>query len=84
LYLVLTDVNGALLPNSGTNAKASIPTPNGTPLEIVAQQAKEVDLGAAQRLSFTYPIEEKLKPGTYVATVYADFGILGSSSFRLN
>lgn len=84
LYLVLTDVNGALLSSSTTNAKASIPTPNGTPLEIVAQQAKEVDLGAAQRLSFTYPIEEKLKPGTYIATVYADFGILGSSSFRLN
>lgn len=84
LYLVLTDVNGALLPSNGTNAKASIPTPNGTPLEIVAQQAKEVDLGASQRLSFTYPIEEKLKAGTYVATVYADFGILGSSSFRLN
>ncbi len=84
LYLVLTDVNGALLPTSGTNIKANIPTPNGTPLEIVAQQAKEVDLGASQRLSFTYPVEEKLKAGTYVATVYADFGILGSSSFRLN
>lgn len=84
LYLVLTDVNGALLPSSGTNAKANIPTPNGTPLEIIAQQAKEVDLGASQRLSFTYPVEEKLKAGTYVATVYADFGILGSSSFRLN
>lgn len=84
LYLVLTDVNGGLLPSGGTNAKASIPMPNGSPLEILAQQAKEVDLGAAQRLSFNYPIEEKLKAGTYIATVYADFGILGSSSFRLN
>jgi uncharacterized protein YdcH (DUF465 family) len=84
LYLVVTDVNGALLPSSGTNAKASIPTPGGTPLEIVAQQAKEVDLSASQRLSFNYPVEEKLKAGTYIATVYADFGILGSSSFRLN
>ncbi len=84
LYLVLTDVNGALLPSEGTTTKANIPTPSGTPLEIVAQQTKQVNLARAQRLSFTYPVSEKLKAGTYVASVYADFGILGSSSFRLN
>lgn len=84
LYLVLTDVNGALIPSGGTNTKASIPTPSGTTLEIVAQQTKQVNLAAAQRLSFNYGVDSKLKAGTYVATVYADFGILGSSSFRLN
>ncbi len=84
LYLALTDVNGALLATGGTNTKASIPTPSGTNLEVVAQQTKQVNLAASQRLSFSYNVEEKLKAGTYVATVYADFGILGSSSFRLN
>lgn len=83
LYLVLTDVNGALVPTSGTPLNVSIPTPNNTPLQIQAQQAKEVNLTRAQRLTFTYPVEEKLGSGTYIATVYADFGILGSSSFRL-
>ncbi|MBK7873246.1 MAG: hypothetical protein IPJ74_22540 [Saprospiraceae bacterium] len=83
LYLVLTDVNGALLPTEGTLINANIPTPSGSALQIQAQQTKEVNLARAQRLSFNYPVEEKLKSGTYVATVYADFGILGSSSFRL-
>ncbi|MDX1939707.1 MAG: hypothetical protein SFU99_04100 [Saprospiraceae bacterium] len=83
LYLVLTDVNGALLTTEGTLINANIPTPSGSALQIQAQQTKEVNLARAQRLSFNYPVEEKLKSGTYVATVYADFGILGSSSFRL-
>lgn len=83
LYLVLTDVNGALLPIEGTMTGANIPTPSGSALQIQAQQTKDVNLSRAQRLSFNYPVEEKLKSGTYVATVYADFGILGSSSFRL-
>ncbi|HMO41154.1 MAG TPA: hypothetical protein PKC76_14920 [Saprospiraceae bacterium] len=83
LYLVLTDVNGGLLPTGGTLVSANIPTPSGSPLQIQAQQTKEVNLSRAQRLSFVYPVEDRLKSGTYVATVYADFGILGSSSFRL-
>lgn len=83
LYLVLTDVNGALLPIEGTMTSANIPTPSGNALQIQAQQTKDVNLSRAQRLSFNYPVEDRLKAGTYVATVYADFGILGSSSFRL-
>lgn len=83
LYLVLTDVNGALVSTSSTPISIGIPTPNGSDLQIQAQQAKEVNLTRSQRLTFSYPIEEKLKSGTYIATVYADFGILGSSSFRL-
>ncbi len=83
LYLVLTDVNGAMLPTSGTLVNANIPTPSGSALQIQAQQTKQVNLARSQRLSFNYPVAEKLKSGTYVATVYADFGILGSSSFRL-
>lgn len=83
LYLVLTDVNGALVATEGTPISVNIPTPNGAPLQIQAQQAKEVNLNRAQRLNFSYPVEERLQSGTYVATVYADFGILGSSSFRL-
>lgn len=83
LYLVLTDVNGALLPIEGTMTSANIPTPSGNALQIQAQQTKDVNLSRVQRLSFNYPVEDRLKAGTYVATVYADFGILGSSSFRL-
>lgn len=84
LYLVLTDINGLPLATSNAMTKANIPTPNGSTMEITAQQTKEVNLSKSQRLTFNYPVEEKLKAGTYVATVYADFGILGSASFRLN
>jgi predicted nucleic acid-binding Zn-ribbon protein len=81
IYMVITDMQG--VPIKVTNpVKATIHAPAGDQ-EIIAQQAKQVNVGATQRLSFTYPVEEKMKAGQYMVAIYSEKGFLGSSSFRL-
>ena len=81
LYLVITDDKGN--PISVKNpTKATIYAPTG-PVEIIAQQVKQVVLESTQRLSFVHKLEDKLSSGNYVAAIYCDKGLLGASSFRL-
>lgn len=81
LYLVVTDDKGKPIP--ATNPiQTTVYAPTG-PVEIQAQQAKQVVLETTQRMSFSYQLEERLKAGSYVAAIYCDKGLLGASSFRL-
>lgn len=81
LYLVIRDEKGNPVV-SQSPTKTTVFAPSG-PVEIVAQQVKEVALEDTQRLSFNYKFDERLKSGNYVAAIYCDKGLLGASSFRL-
>lgn len=82
LYMVITDDKGVPIASQNP-VTATITAPTG-PIQISAQQVKTVSLEATQRLTFSYPIEEKLKSGHYVVAIYCDKGLLGASSFKLN
>ncbi|MCC6281544.1 MAG: hypothetical protein IT262_13145 [Saprospiraceae bacterium] len=82
LYLAITDDKGTPV-ISQSPVKTTVFAPSG-PVEIVAQQVKEVVLENTQRQSFNYKFDERLKAGNYVAAIYCDKGLLGVSSFRLN
>lgn len=82
LYLVITDDKGTPI-ICQSPVKTTVFAPSG-PVEIVAQQVKEVVLENTQRQSFNYKFDERLKSGSYVAAIYCDKGLLGVSSFRLS
>lgn len=81
LYLVITDDRGTPIVCQ-MPTKSTVFAPSG-PVEIVAQQVKEVVLENTQRLSFNYKFDERLKSGNYVVAIYCDKGLLGASSFRM-
>jgi peptidoglycan hydrolase CwlO-like protein len=82
LYMVITDDRGTPIPTANPT-KATVYAPTG-PVEIQAQQVKEVALGPTQRMQFHHKFDEKMKAGNYVVAVYCDKGLLGASSFKLN
>jgi regulator of replication initiation timing len=82
IYLVITDENGKPITTSNPTKKV-INAPAG-PVEIIAIQTKQADIGNTQRLSFNHKLEEKLKAGNYVVAIYCDKGLLGASTFRLS
>jgi peptidoglycan hydrolase CwlO-like protein len=82
LYMVITDDRANPIPSTNPT-KATVYAPTG-PVEIQAQQVKEVVLGPTQRLQFHHKFDDKLKAGNYVVAVYCDKGLLGASSFKLN
>lgn len=82
LYLVITDDKG--VPVAAKNpTKTTVYAPTG-PVEIMAQQVKQVVLESTQRMSFAHQLEDKLKAGNYVVAIYCDKGLLGASSFRVS
>ncbi len=81
LYLVVTDDKGKPIP-AANPIQATVYAPTG-PVEIQAQQAKQVVLETTQRMSFSYQLEDRLRAGSYVVAIYCDKGLLGASSFRL-
>lgn len=81
LYLVITDDKGNPIA-SANPVKTTVQPPSG-PVEIIAQQVKDVVLGNTQRLSFSQKFDDKLKTGNYVVAIYCDKGLLGASTFKL-
>jgi myosin heavy subunit len=81
LYLVITDDKGTPIVCQ-VPTKSTVYAPSG-PVNITAQQVKDVVLENTQRLSFNYKFDERLKSGNYVVAIYCDKGLLGASSFRL-
>lgn len=81
LYLSVTDDKGNPV-TSKNPTKATVYAPTG-PVEIMAQQVKQVVLESTQRMSFVHQLEDRLKSGNYVVAIYCDKGLLGASSFRL-
>lgn len=82
LYMVITDDKGNPIASKNPT-KATVYAPTG-PVEIMAQQVKQVALEGTQRMSFVHQLEDKLKSGNYVVAIYCDKGLLGASSFRLS
>ncbi|MEL6926433.1 MAG: hypothetical protein AAFO94_20485 [Bacteroidota bacterium] len=56
---------------------------NGQTMQLQAAEAKEVNIEANQRLSFSHDLSEKLGSGYYRVVAYTDIGLLGATSFRL-
>lgn len=82
LYMAMTDGKG--VPIASKNfVQTTIQAPAG-PVNISAQETKEVNLTAMQRISFTHKFDERLKQGNYVVAIYCDKGLLGSATFRLS
>lgn len=81
VYLVITDDKAVPIKvKNPIQAKVSV---NGQNMQLQAAEAKEINIEANQRLSFSHEISERLKPGYYRMVIYTDIGLLGASSFRL-
>lgn len=81
LYLVITNENG--VPITSDNPLQTQSVVGGQRMDLIAQEAKEVNVGDSQRLSFSHDLSEKLDRGFYRASVFTDIGLLGAASFRL-
>jgi len=81
IYLTITDESGTPI-QTESPVMADIVV-NGQEMSLVAVEAKEVNIGTSQRLSFTHEVNEKMEAGLYQASVYTDIGLLGASSFQL-
>lgn len=81
IYLVITNENGVPIPSETPLQTESIV--GGQRMDLIAQEAKEVNVGDNQRLSFTHELSDKLDRGFYRASVFTDVGLLGAASFRL-
>ncbi len=82
LYMVITDEQGTPI-TSDNPVRATVYAPTG-PVDISAQEVKQVILQSTQRLSFTHELEDKLKSGNYIVAIYSEKGLLGATSFRLS
>ncbi|MFN0037225.1 MAG: hypothetical protein ACKVUS_19375 [Saprospiraceae bacterium] len=81
LYMAITDDKGNPVP-SKKSVPATINAPAG-PVEITAQEVKDVNITDMQRPNFVHKFDERLKAGAYVVGIYCDKGLLGSATFRL-
>ncbi|MFN0214981.1 MAG: hypothetical protein ACKVT2_12060 [Saprospiraceae bacterium] len=81
LYMAMTTDKGIPVVSKAP-VKATINAPAG-PVNITAQETKDVSLTSMQRINFTHKFDERLKPGNYVVGIYCDKGLLGSATFRL-
>ena len=59
-----------------------IKTEKGT-VTIIAQATQFQNVIDNQRIVLAYKLEDRLKKGTYIVSVYSDNGLLGVASFRL-
>ncbi len=81
IYLVISDDKGTPIKlDNPINMTVKV---NGQDTNIIAAEAKEVNIGSSQRISFKHDLNAKLKKGYYRAAVFTDIGLLGASSFRL-
>lgn len=80
-YLVITDDRG--IPISSPNAmEASINSERGN-VQILAQSTQMQNVIDNQHVEMIYKLEDRLKKGTYLVSVYSEKGLLGVASFRL-
>ncbi|MDH3648221.1 MAG: hypothetical protein OEQ53_00975 [Saprospiraceae bacterium] len=80
IYLYITDSNG--VPIEGGSGTVKVGSGDKS-LVIEPIDVKKVSLTGSQRFEFTHEIIGKLKPGYYIASIYADKGLLGSTLFKL-
>lgn len=81
LYLVITDDKG--IPIETKNPiQATIKTEKGS-VAIIAQATQQQNVIDNQKVALQYKLEDRLKKGTYIVSVYSEKGLLGVASFRL-
>ncbi len=81
VYLAITDEKS--IPIKLKNPIKAVVHINGQPTDIIAAEAKEINVLGNQRLSFTHELAQKLRSGYYRVLVYTDIGLLGASSMQL-
>ncbi|MEM8907251.1 MAG: hypothetical protein AAGD05_05340, partial [Bacteroidota bacterium] len=81
VYLVIADEKATPI-KLKEPIQASV-TVNGQVTDIIAAEAKEVNVVKNQRISFSHELDSKLKSGYYRISVYTDIGLLGATSLRL-
>lgn len=81
IYLVISDDKGTPVPTDNP-VRATVRV-NGQVTEIIAVEAKDINITDSQRLSFKHELAERLRGGFYRVSVFTDIGILGASSFQL-
>lgn len=81
LYLVLTNDRGITIPCDNP-IDATIKTDKGN-MDITAQMTQLQNVIDNQRVVLSYKLEDRLKKGTYLVSVYSEKGLLGVASFRL-
>lgn len=82
IYLVITDQDGVPIPRTDY-IQTTVRPLDAEPHDIMAVEAREEELAASQRLTFSHELENKLDAGNYTLSAYTDIGFLGSSTFRL-
>lgn len=82
LYLVISDDKGVPI-TSANPIKVTIDAPSGA-IPIIAQQSKNIQMTQTQRLQFTHKLDDRLKKGHYLASIYCANGLLGVAGFRLS
>ncbi|OAV43838.1 hypothetical protein [Lewinella sp. 4G2] len=81
IYLVLTDQSGTpVISDNPVRAKATV---NGSEMDIMALEGRDVNVERSQRLSFTHELDDKLAAGVYRAQIFTDVGFLGAASVKL-
>jgi Chromosome segregation ATPases len=81
VYLVITDEKATPIKlKEPIQAQVIV---NGQTQNIMAAEAKEINVQKSQRISFTHDLDEKLGSGYYRISVYTDIGLLGATNFRL-
>ena len=81
VYLVIADEKATPIKlKEPIQAKVTV---NGQETDLIAAEAKEVNVVENQRISFTHELDSKLKSGYYRISIYTDIGMLGATSLRL-
>ena len=81
LYLVITDDQG--VPIASRNpVQLTLNTEKGA-VAIIAQATQMQNVMENQSIALAYPLEDRLKKGTYVVSIYSAKGLLGVAGFRL-
>ena len=81
IYLVMTDQAGTpVMSENPVRAKAVV---NGSKMDIVALEGRDVNIERNQRLSFTHELDDKLEAGIYRAQIFTDVGFLGATNVNL-
>jgi hypothetical protein len=81
LYMVITNDRGVSIP-SNNPIDATVKTEKGI-IEITAQMTQLQNVIDNQHVELSYKLEDRLKKGTYLVSVYSEKGLLGVASFRL-
>jgi hypothetical protein len=79
--LAITDDKGIPIPIKNP-IQATIKTEKGS-VAIIAQATQLQNVIENQRISLSYKLDDRLKKGTYIVSVYSEKGLLGVASFRL-